>query len=103
MRFAVIENGRVANVIEAGEGFEPEGVLLVRDDEGAAQIGGAWTGKSFEAAPAPAMTSDEVAAARARAYAQEADPLFFKFQRGEADRDDWIAKVKEIKARFPKG
>ncbi len=38
---------------------------------------------------------------RASAYAAEADPLFFKAQRGEATTDEWTAKVAEIKARFP--
>jgi len=38
---------------------------------------------------------------RAFAYAAEADPLFFKAQRGEATTDEWTAKVAEIKARFP--
>jgi predicted ATPase len=37
---------------------------------------------------------------RADAYAQEADPLFFKWQRGEATKEEWLAKVEEIKARF---
>ena len=38
---------------------------------------------------------------RAAAYRSEADPLFFKAQRGEATTDEWTAKVAEIKARFP--
>jgi hypothetical protein len=38
---------------------------------------------------------------RAAAYVQEADPLFFKAQRGEATTAEWTAKVAEIKARFP--
>ena len=38
---------------------------------------------------------------RADAYRLEADPLFFKAQRGEATTDEWTAKVAEIKARFP--
>lgn len=38
---------------------------------------------------------------RSQAYAAEADPLFFKAQRGEATTDEWTAKVAEIKARFP--
>ena len=38
---------------------------------------------------------------RAAAYRTEADPLFFKAQRGEATTDEWTAKVAEIKARFP--
>ena len=38
---------------------------------------------------------------RSKAYVAEADPLFFKAQRGEATTDEWTAKVAEIKARFP--
>ena len=38
---------------------------------------------------------------RAEAYQTEADPLFFKAQRGEATMNEWQSKVEEIKARFP--
>jgi hypothetical protein len=38
---------------------------------------------------------------RSKAYAEEADPMFFKAQRGEATTAEWEAKVAEIKARFP--
>jgi len=53
----------------------------------------------------PAPTREELLAqaqaARAAAYSAEADPLFFKSQRGEATVDDWKAKIAEIKARIP--
>ena len=39
---------------------------------------------------------------RRNAYIAEADPLFFKAQRGEATIEEWQAKVTEIKNRFPK-
>jgi len=39
---------------------------------------------------------------RRAAYISEADPLFFKAQRGEATMEDWQAKVAKIKERFPK-
>ena len=39
---------------------------------------------------------------RQAAYITEADPLFFKAQRGEATMEEWQAKVAEIKARYPK-
>lgn len=39
---------------------------------------------------------------RAYFYRLEADPLFFKAQRGESTMEEWQAKVAEIKARFPK-
>ena len=38
---------------------------------------------------------------REAAYKAEADPLFFKSQRGDATQAEWQAKVAEIKARFP--
>ena len=54
------------------------------------------------------LTADELAERntqaaqqRARAYREEADPLFFKYQRGEATMDAWLAKVAEIKLRYP--
>lgn len=46
-------------------------------------------------------TLEQQQAARASAYAQEADPLFFMSQRGEATEAEWLAVVAEIKARFP--
>jgi len=39
---------------------------------------------------------------RRAAYISEADPLFFKAQRGEATMEEWQAKVADIKTRFPK-
>jgi hypothetical protein len=38
---------------------------------------------------------------RASAYTQEADPLFFKAQRGKAELSEWEAKVEEIRVRYP--
>lgn len=36
------------------------------------------------------------------ALVREADPVFFRWQRGECTRDDWLTAVAEVKARFPK-
>lgn len=47
------------------------------------------------------MANDAAKAARARAYQNEADPLFFGFQRGENAEKAWTDKVAEIRARFP--
>lgn len=44
-----------------------------------------------------------VASARAYAYRQESDPIFLKWQREEATQAEWLAKVAEIKLRFPDG
>lgn len=47
------------------------------------------------------LQRDEAQRNRAAAFAAEADPLFFKVQRGEAELADWQAKVAEIRERFP--
>lgn len=39
---------------------------------------------------------------RSDAYRLEADPLHFKYQRGEATEAEWLAKIEEIKQRYPK-
>jgi hypothetical protein len=49
-----------------------------------------------------AKKAAEADANRKSAYEQEADPLFFKWQAGEATEAEWKAKRDEIKARFPK-
>lgn len=46
--------------------------------------------------------NQQVDVSRKVAYTNEADPLFFKAQRGEATMEEWQAKIAEIKARFPK-
>jgi len=46
-------------------------------------------------------TLEQQQASRAVAYRAEADALYFKAQRGEATEAEWLAKVAEIKARFP--
>lgn len=77
-----------------------------------------WNGKKFELQDVPKpepkpepqleppLTPEQqaarVTAARAAAYAAESDALFFKSQRGEATKEEWLAKVQEIKDRFPK-
>ena len=38
---------------------------------------------------------------RAKAYASESDPIFFKSQRGAATQQEWLDKVAEIEARYP--
>jgi hypothetical protein len=48
-----------------------------------------------------APTREEQEANRQAAFAREADPLFFKVQRGEADEQDWLDLVAEIRARYP--
>lgn len=39
---------------------------------------------------------------REAAYRQEADPLGMQVMRGEAEKTEWLAKIAEIKQRYPK-
>ena len=38
---------------------------------------------------------------REQAYKEESDPLYFKWKRGEATEQEYLAKVEEIRARYP--
>jgi hypothetical protein len=52
-------------------------------------------------APTPEQIRAQMSAARAVAYTAEADPIFFKWQRGEATEQEWLDKIEEIRARYP--
>jgi hypothetical protein len=68
----------------------------------ASEISQANTQAEQAAQAADQWKIDNSSTLRQKAYISEADPLFFKAQRGEATMDDWQAKVAEIKARYPK-
>jgi hypothetical protein len=96
MKFAIIENGIVANVVVADEALESN---WVETD----QAGPGWLYQDGEFLPPPPVvpTKAEQEAKRKAAYTAEADPLFFMSQRGEATVEEWQAKVAEIKGRYP--
>ena len=91
----------------------PEDAVEITREEHAALLEGQSAGQMIAAdedgkpvlQDRPAPTREQLVAAaeaqRAAAYREEADPLFFKYQRGEATKEEWIAKIDEIKARFP--
>ena len=43
----------------------------------------------------------QVESARAVAYRETADPLFFQYQRGEVTEADWLAAVEAVKDAHP--
>ena len=55
----------------------------------------AWAAGSYDRAYAEAQQS------RQSAYQLEADPLFFKWQAGEATEQEWLAKRAEIAEAHP--
>ena len=60
-----------------------------------------WLSAGNTPSPADPPPPLDIAALRRAAYAAEADPLFFKAQRGEATQAEWLAKIAEIKSRYP--
>lgn len=61
----------------------------------------AWVAAGNTPEPADPPPPLDYSALRRAAYAAEADPLFFKHQRGETTWQAWIDKIAEIKARYP--
>lgn len=69
-----------------------------------AQIGWVFDGADFVAPakePEPPPTRADQEENRRRAYANEADSIAMQMLRDEATKDEWLAKIDEIKARFP--
>jgi hypothetical protein len=49
----------------------------------------------------PPPTREQQEAARQAAYSAEADPIAMQMLRDEATKEEWLAKIEEIKARYP--
>ena len=71
-------------------------------------VDGVWTQVWIVEAAAPdevlrrrAEQHEQIRVQRANAFRDEADPLFLKAQREEADLTAWKAKVQEIRDRLP--
>lgn len=98
------------------EGSEPVEGLTIEFLAGHRRTAkGNWLARAISepVAPTPAEIAAEAEAAHAaaleardralrEALAAEADPQFFRWQRGEADREGWLGAVVSVKARFPK-
>lgn len=105
MRAAHVVDNNIVNILIVDNlSFPVKEGFLVEDtgDEsvgGWAQIGGTYINQTFIP---PKPSNEEQELNRRVAYEVEADPLFFKAQRGEATQEEWLAKVAEIKNRYPK-
>lgn len=44
---------------------------------------------------------EKVETQRKNAYREEADPLYFSYQRGETTEQDWLNAVESIRTRYP--
>jgi hypothetical protein len=86
----------VAPVTSKTEVVEDAGYIQYADNS----WGQAWRVRPMNADELVAL-AEEQDQQRKAAYQAEADPLFFKSQRGEATHQEWLDKVAEIKTRYP--
>jgi len=47
------------------------------------------------------VAMEQVEQARANAYRETSDPLFFKYQRGTATEQEWLDAVQAVKDKYP--
>jgi hypothetical protein len=64
-------------------------------------VEGTWLQTWVTTPRTPEEVKESSESLRLRAYQKESDPLFFKWQRGEVQEQEWKDKVAEIKARYP--
>jgi len=60
-----------------------------------AELDAAWPQVQYQ------QQRDEVETQRKNAYREEADPLYFSYQRGEVTEQEWLDAVDSIRARYP--
>jgi hypothetical protein len=84
------------------EALYPLGSVNIQDGENVRPMDDAeWTAWIDATWNASNPTQEQVDAERLEAYQTESDPLFFKWQRGEATEQQWLDKIAEIQARYP--
>jgi hypothetical protein len=60
-----------------------------------AELEAEWATVEFEVAV------EKVEQARAQAYRETSDPIFFEYQRGDATEAEWLVAVEAVKAAHP--
>ena len=60
-----------------------------------AELDAAWPAVQYQQQRASIETQ------RKNAYREEADPLYFSYQRGEATEQEWLDAVESIRTRYP--
>jgi len=101
MRFIQVQDGVVVNfATDNNRVVAPSGW----QQHDTAQIGWVFDGVNFvPPAKEPELppTREEQEVSRQRAYSVEADPIAMQMLREEATKAEWLAKINEIKVRYP--
>lgn len=104
---AVISNEEIINVIVIPQGEEGDkylsenpDVVDITDMDPMPGIGIGWKYVDGEFVQ-PKASKEEVKQIRHINYHLYSDPLFFKWQRGEATKEEWLEAVQSIKDQFP--
>jgi ribosomal protein L9 len=87
-----VENGYLCDNLFIPDTIAVEATITEVDD--------AWV-NPIELANQKAAFNESQRQKREAAYKAESDPINFMMQRDEATQEEWLAKIAEIKARFP--
>jgi hypothetical protein len=106
----VIEDTVPVNAVVIAEGKPGDDWLKTNPDAaevtGLDPMPGVGTGWTYVngvwVAPVPPVpTYEQVEQARAQAYRETSDPIFFQYQRGDKTEAEWLAAVEAVKAAHP--
>ena len=97
MDYALILSDKYPETIWTLDGDDYEGLTWLDDSPKPTKkaLEALWPEVSY------ARARQAVENARASAYAQTADPLFFQYQRGEVTEAEWLAAVEAVKTAHP--
>ena len=103
MKYAIVKNNEVTNIVEwDGEGeYNPDGKLVAATED--TKIGGSWDGNVFtfvESEPAP--DTRDYAQKRRDAYASVGDQLDMQYHDSVNGSRTWLDHVESVKDEYPK-
>lgn len=70
------------------------------DCDDSVAVGYGYSKGQFTAPKISPVSAEQIEKMKRSDYEAEADPLYFKWKRGEATEQDWLNKISEIKTRY---
>jgi hypothetical protein len=106
----IVEKGNPTNCIVIPDGKDGDKILKENptwvevtgmDPQPGVDNGWTYVNKKWVAPEPVSPTPEMVKADRAFAYYLSSDPVFFKWQRGEATKEEWLEAVEAVKKEYP--